>query len=286
MQVKKKTFVSKKNRQILDKKISSNLCENNSFEHEMFALVVSIIVYFQIIHRAKHNPSNVVSQLALFSIIIWIVLLFVITLLASEVRRKRLTYINLDDILPGDILYFSTRRNGLDPSRQLLPMAIRILGKSEFDHIGLVVRIKNDLMIMEGGGFHPKSWTRLNIHFRPLHERLEKFDGYICVRRRRQALDEKQSARLTKACLKEYKSIEKHTRKTNAMTFFQRYIQCVLNSTIPVSPWITCADLIHDCLKAAQVPAPFLFMKSQDNKCVEYHDTEHIRLKSHSFVES
>lgn len=267
-------------------KKSSNRCENNSFQHEMFALVVSVIVYLQIIRRAKYNPNQVVQQLALFSMIVWIVMLLVIALLASEVRRKRLTYINVDDILPGDILYFSTRRNGLNPSRQLLPMAIRMLGKSEFDHIGLVVQIKNDLMIMEGGGFHPKSWTRLNIHFRPLHERLEKFDGYICVRRRTRALDGKQSARLTKACLKEYKSIEKHTRKTNAMSFFQRYLQCVLNSTIPVSPWITCADLIHDCLNAAQIPAPFLFMKSQDNKCVEYHDTEHIRLKSHTILGS
>ena len=247
----------------------------------MLTLIVSVIAYLHIIRRAKQNPRGVVSQLALFSIIVWIILLFLIALLTSEVRRKRMKYVDSDAILPGDMVYFSTRRNGLNPSRQLLPMVIRMIGRSEFDHIGVIVRIKGDLMIMEGGGFHPQSWTRLSIYYRPLYERLEKFDGYICVRRRKCPLDEAQSASLTKACLREYKTVEKRTRKPNARCFFQRYTLCVLNSTTPVAPWITCADLIHSCLEAAKIPAPLLFMKSQSDECAQYHETEHIRLKSH-----
>ena len=108
-------------------------------------------------------------------------------MLHSEIHRSSLSTCSISSLSSGDLVFFSSRSSS-SLTRQLNLCIVRMFTRSEFDHVGLLVKKNGVLYVMD---------RRKNgyVSLLPLRKRLLHFKGYVAIRNRKEAIKDESNKR-------------------------------------------------------------------------------------------
>ena len=179
-------------------------------------------------------------------------------MLHSEIYRSSLSICSMSSLSSGDLVFFSSRSSS-SLKRELNLCIVRMFTRSEFDHVGLLIKKNEVLYVMD---------RRKNgyVSLLPLRQRLLRFNGYVAIRNRKKAI--KDESKLWKMCVKMSK--ENKGRRFNNM----RFLHFVFNPDKTFIPWMSCNDLIHEVMHTCNETMPVLFPRNIMKKCEEYDEAK------------
>lgn len=193
----------------------------------------------------------------IFDFVLFSLLVVIITTLQSEMRREPLSMCSLKSLSSGDLVFFSTRSSSL--KRQINLCVIRLFTRTEFDHVGLIIKKDGVPYVMD---------RRKNgyVSLLPIKRRLLQFNGYVAIRHRNEAI--KNENMLWDICT--HISKQGKGRAFNYM----RFVNFVLHPNKIFIPWMSCNDLIHEVMSMCDEPTPVLFPCNILKKCIEYGEAQ------------
>lgn len=176
-------------------------------------------------------------------------------ILKSEIHRGRYPDIQVEELKTGDLIYFSSRPVSL--FRELKTLWIRFYFQCEFDHIGIVLRISDDLYVLD---------RRLNgsVTLVKLKERIKKIHGYVAIRPLHKKLSSKKTKQLLQVACQYVSSVKKKCP-------LWRYMYYIQSNNIFHNPWYLCHDMLSEIFIKVNLKFPNIFPRHQNHSNILYN---------------